>query len=143
MHGRAGEKPASQGAQVPPTGPAFPAVQLEYCATNWTSVSCRATRVLTRGHWPNVKTGLPRTIPGVTQGRNSRLRERGTRQRRVVLTTRCARGVAPKRFTFQKDARKARKVVEDGCGQHSELIASQAQLPQARAAVEGGRRQRA
>jgi hypothetical protein len=36
MHGRAGEKPAPQGAQVPPTGPAFPTVQLEYCDTHHT-----------------------------------------------------------------------------------------------------------
>jgi len=83
------------------------------------------------------------TCPGVIQVRNSLLRQWGTRQRRVVPTTSCARGVAPIRFTFQKDTRQAREVVEDGCGQHTELIASQGQLLKARAAVEGGRRQRA
>jgi hypothetical protein len=83
------------------------------------------------------------TCPGVIQVRNSLLRQWATRQRRVVPTTSCARGVAPKPFTFQKDTRQARDVVEDGCGQHAELIASQGQLLKARAAVEGGRRQRA
>ena len=81
------------------------------------------------------------TCPGVIQVRNSLLRQWGTRQRRVVPAS--ARGVAPKPFTFQKDTRQARDVVEDGCGQHAELIASQGQLLKARAAVEGGRRQRA
>ena len=79
------------------------------------------------------------TCPGVIQVRNSLLRQWATRQRRVVPTT----STAPPPFTFQKDTRQARDVVEDGCGQHAELIASQFQLPKARAAVEGGRRQRA
>ena len=36
MYGQVGEKPAAQDVQVPPIGPAFPAVQFEYCDTHHT-----------------------------------------------------------------------------------------------------------
>jgi len=36
IYGRVGEKPAAQGVQVPPSGPAFPTWQFEYCDTHHT-----------------------------------------------------------------------------------------------------------
>jgi hypothetical protein len=44
MYGRVGEKPAAQGVQVPPIGPAFPTWQFEYCDTHHTHLQCQLKR---------------------------------------------------------------------------------------------------